>query len=326
MRRLATLLLTGFALSLAATAVSAAGGVRVGPEPFADRRFPYVEEGTAFAGTPLAQEGVRLPAPVLVHTGDAAVAARLGEVAFMLGQFSEAAPVGAAEMRSRQFRPLVSGVESLGGERPAIVAGRRETLPEALRAQLPPEAGKTGPAVWTAALAGQPVLVLTGPGEAEVLQAVDYLAYDRLFFKDGAYDGFFAFVRLRGHLEAGELAAALQLLDQPGGVAGCAKPVTQMAPRMAEMPPAAAALAKKRNGLVFGELRRALEARDQGRATAAWKEAMATCYACHQGRGGPEVRKFKPLEYPHREHQTIARQGGLSCAACHQGVTAIAGY
>ncbi|MFN3599319.1 MAG: hypothetical protein ACK4VK_06260, partial [Aquificaceae bacterium] len=84
----------------------------------------------------------------------------------------------------------------------------------------------------------------------------------------------------------------------------------------------------------YKELPKALEERDKERAVSLWKEAMQTCYQCHQGIQVPQVRKFKPLESIHAKHQQIAEGFGLvkvvgtekSCIACHTGPTAIRGY
>lgn len=327
---LAAGLAAGLLTTIAQAAVSPA--VQIGPTPLADRRFPYVQEGVAFEGTFLRNAQTRLSAPVLSYpAGEAEWAARLGDVAFALGQLSEA-PAEAGPGRPEHFRPLVVADSQLSPAtlraQPVIWAGPRDRLPAALRAKLHAEVLAAGPAVWVVPGGlhpAQPTMVLTGPNRAAVEQAIGYLAHEGLYRKSGAYDGLFSFVRLRGYLEHENYLAAIQLLDDPRGVAGCAKPV-DLARRKPPMPPAAQAMAARRNELVFKELRAALQAQDKAAAVTTWKAAMGTCFACHQGAGIPQVRKFKPLEYPHRAHQAIAAKAGLTCAACHEGPTAIRGY
>ncbi|MNR75447.1 Bacterial cellulose synthase subunit [compost metagenome] len=319
---LATVLLTS--LAALAPAVMAATGLTIGPTPTSDRRFPFVTEGPAFTGTPLAVRQARLPGVTIV-TGapEDGQASSVASLALMLGQWTEAPSA----------QPLVRNAGELNdadlAQHHLIILGKRNALVERLGAKVPRELGERGPTLWVvedAFAPGKHVMILAGRTPAEVSQATDYLANERLFFKAGAYDGFLAFVRLRGYLEKSNFAAAADLLDDPRQLKGCAKPVEKMAPKMPAMPPEARALAQKRNQLVFGGIKEAIAKEDAPLAIARWQETMQTCYACHQGRGGPQVRTYKPLEYPHRRHQEIARSAGLDCTTCHRGVTEVVGY
>jgi hypothetical protein len=321
-RLFATVLLTAFAVL--APAVMAASGLRIGPQPTSDRRFPFVEAGAAFTGTPLAMRHAQLPAVFLVTAGpQEALAAQASAIALTLGQWTEAP----------SSQPLVRMASELTpgdlAQRHLIVLGQRNPLVARLGSRVPRDLGQDGPALWVvedAFAPGKHVMVLAGRNDAELSQAADYLANERLFFKAGAYDGFLAFVRLRGYLASDNFAAAADLLDDPRQLKGCAKPVEKMGPKLAAMPPEVGQLAQRRNQLVFGEIRKAIAEQDKQVAILRWQETMTTCYACHQGRGGPQVRKFKPLEYPHRKHQEIAERAGMTCVSCHQGVTEIVGY
>lgn len=315
-------LLTG--LWLPPLAAVASPTVRVGPMPTSDRRFPFVVEGPAFTGTPLAVTHARLPGVTIVlgqaDTGSARQAAAL---ALRLGQWTESA----AE------RPLVRMATEMTPEDLArdhlIVLGQENILAERLKGRLPEDLGKRGPELWVledAFAPGKHVLLVAGRDAHERTAAADYLANERLVFKAGAYDGFFAFVRLRGYLEKGNLLAAADLLGDPRQLRGCAKPVMLMGPKLAGMPPEVGELARRRNQLVFGGIREAVAQGDGKKAIGLWQQTMETCYACHQGRGGPRVRQYAPLEVPHRSHQAIAERAGLSCTTCHQGPTEAAGY
>lgn len=319
---LALMLLTG--LAVLAPAVLASTGLTIGPTPTSDRRFPFVEEGPAFTGTPLAVRHARLPGVTIV-TGkpEGPQASQVANLALMLGQWTEAP----------SSHPLVRAAGELTdadlAQRHLIVLGQRNPLLERIEGKFPRDLGERGPALWVVEDAfahGKHVMILAGRSPAEVAQAVDYLANERLFFKAGAYDGFLAFVRLRGYLERANFEAAGDLLEDPRQLRGCAKPVEWMAPKMPALPPEARSLAQRRNQLVFGGIKEAISKKDAPLAIARWQETMQTCYACHQGRGGPQLRKYKPLEYPHRKHQEIATNANLSCTTCHQGVTEVVGY
>lgn len=323
------------AAMLSAGSALAAPGVTVGPLPHSDRLFPYLEPGPAFAGTPLAVAEARLPGAVIVvsATDGAKLAAPAGAIAFMLGQMAQTPAVGRQEITSRRFAPLVASDQDLA---PALKAGRhlillavKSPLIDELRPRLPAGFGSDGPAlhvVENSFAPGKHVMILSGRSVDDVLAAADYLAYDRLLHRSGAYDGLFSFVRLRAYLEQGNFQAAKDSLADPLQLRGCAKPVVAMLPRMAQLPAGGPELAAKRNSLVFKDIRAAIARADQPQAIGYWKQAMETCYACHAGRGGPQVVKFKRNSYPHRLHQTLASDAGMECASCHQGPTEAVGY
>lgn len=320
---------------LAANSATAAPAVSIGPHPFSDRQFPYVEEGPVFNGIPLEVAHARLPGAVIViAAADAAkLAAQAGKIAFMLGQLAQSPAVGRHEIMSRQFTPLVMSDREIT---PAIKTGRnlillgvKNPLMDELKPKLPARFGVEGPALYVVADAfapGKHVMAVTGPTDDDMLAASDYLAYDRLLHRSGAYDGLFGFVRLRTYLEKRNFRAASDLLDDPQQLRACAKSVTVMMPRQAQMPAGVPEMSMKRNTLVFKHLREAISREDQPGAIGYWKQTMETCYACHAGRGGKQVVMFKPARYPHRLHQGIAAGANLECTSCHQGSTEALGY
>lgn len=322
------------ALALAAPGAQAAPSVQVGPGPASDRLFPYLVPGTAFGGTPLAQEQVLVPGPVIVYDADAAatLAPAAGQLAFMLGQLAQSPTLTRQQVASRSYEPVMTDDQHLGAlrtTRPLIVLGRTGALLQQLRTKLPTDFARRGPAIHVVpdALApGLPVMVVSGPTDEDVVQATSYLANERLHLRAGAYDGFFAFVRLRTYLEKSEWFAASELLDDPRQLKGCAKGVTVQSTRMAQMPAGVPELATRRNQLVFRDLRAALGKQDRPGAIGIWQEAMQTCYACHAGRGGTRVLPFTRVSYPHRLHQDLATRAGMTCVQCHQGPTEQLGY
>ena len=109
------------------------------------------------------------------------------------------------------------------------------------------------------------------------------LANKRLYFKSGAYKGYFNFVKTRLLIEKQNFDEALFSLDNPEGMRGCGKPVILAIGHKADLSSDMLKVAQKRNTLVFKDLREALTAKDKGRSIKVWESAMETCYACHQG-------------------------------------------
>jgi hypothetical protein len=158
-------------------------------------------------------------------------------------------------------------------------------------------------------------------------KAAFYLANKRLYFKSGAYKGFFSFAKARALIEKGEFAEALNSLDNPEAIRGCGKPVILAIGHKEKLPPELLRVAKARNQLVFQELRASLMAKDKTQAIAVWQAAMGKCYGCHQGRGGvTQFRKFKPNQQEHGYHTVVATQFGMTCENCHRGLTQMVGY
>jgi hypothetical protein len=157
--------------------------------------------------------------------------------------------------------------------------------------------------------------------------AAFYLANRRLYFKSGAYRGFFGFVRARALIEAGNHAEALAALDDPDAIRGCGKPVMLALGHKENLPPEMLRVAAERNKLVFVDLRQALEAGAKERSIATWQAAMRKCYACHQGQDGVQRwRRFVPNEEEHGHHSVLAAQFDLGCDTCHVGKTARVGW
>ncbi|NDY43462.1 hypothetical protein G3N55_11490 [Dissulfurirhabdus thermomarina] len=311
----------------------ACAGVRVGPGPFADRTFPYVRVGKAFSGTPLETDRALVPAVrVVVGAAEPApVVQAAALVAAAVAAWTDDPGVTAAESAAGDFPEILRLDTEIPPAEvrdfPLVVVGTQNRLAERLSAAAGPM--PEGPAVWRVAKGlpgGRDVLWVRGRDPAEIRAAARYLAHRRLYFKQGAYQGFFGFVRLRGLIERGQFAAAAAAYDEPGGLLGCGKPMMLILPHLSEKPPALRETAARRNRLVLKDLRGAVAARDGARALAAWRSAMQTCYACHLGRGGPRFRPFAPSPEPHRLHGRIASGFGLRCIDCHAGSTARAGY
>ncbi|WP_213032485.1 hypothetical protein, partial [Acinetobacter baumannii] len=120
----------------------------------------------------------------------------------------------------------------------------------------------------------------------------------------------------------------------PMGLSACGKNMALAGPMVAQWGDDLKAVVRHRNNILYNELPKALEAEDKEKAVNLWKEAMLTCYQCHQGINVPQVRRFKPIESIHAKHQQIAESFGLvkvigrekSCIACHAGPTTIRGY
>ena len=158
-------------------------------------------------------------------------------------------------------------------------------------------------------------------------KAAFYLANKRLYFKSGAYKGFFNFVKIRLLIGKDNFDEALLSLDNPEGVRGCGKPVILAIGHKENLAPEMLAVAQKRNKIVFKDLRQELVARNKAKAIEVWGSAMETCYACHQGHGSVEkYRKYTPNKGEHSYHQVIVKKLGFECNTCHSGKTLQVGY
>ncbi|MCS6957173.1 MAG: cellulose biosynthesis cyclic di-GMP-binding regulatory protein BcsB [Aquificaceae bacterium] len=300
--------------------------------PFADRLFPYVKYGEVWTGTPAVIRDATVPNTFVVYglKEDPEVVALAGRIAYYLGQWTEDIGFTAEDVRqSRMPELLVSDQRVKNIEyQNLIVVGTNNDLVKELGLSF------DKPTVKLVQKDGKQILVVGGANKEQVIQAGRYLADVRLNFKAGAYRTFFAFVALRGYVEKGEFDSALRLVRSPMGLSACGKNMALAGPMVAQWGEDLKAVVRHRNSILYNELPKALEAKDKERAVNLWKEAMLTCYQCHQGIGVPQVRKFKPVEAIHAKHQQIAESFGLvkvvgaekSCVACHAGNTNIRGY
>lgn len=300
--------------------------------PFADRLFPYVKYGEVWTGTPAVVRDAIVPNTLVVYgvREDPEVVALAGRIAFYLGQWAEDVGFTAEDVRQSRMPDLLVSDQRLKSisYQNIIVVGTNNDVVRDLGANF------DRPTIKLEQRDGKNILIVGGANKEQILQAGRYLADTRINFKAGAYRTFFSFVTLRGHIEKGEFESALRLVKSPMGLSACGKNMALAGPMVAQWSDDLKALVRHRNNLMYNELPKALEARDKERAVNLWKEAMVTCYQCHQGINVPQVRRFKPVESIHEKHQQIAESFGLvmvlgnqkSCIACHAGTTNIRGY
>ncbi len=299
---------------------------------FADRLFPYVAYREVWTGTPARVENATVPNTLVVYGAgeDPEVVAVAGRIAYYLGQWTEDIGFTAEDVKqSRMPELLISDrrLKDIGWQNIIVVGTNNEVVRElGLKFEKP--------TIKLVQKDGKNILIVGGASKEQVLQAGRYLADVRLNFKAGAYKTFFSFVALRGYIEKGEFDAALRLIKSPSGISACGKNMALAGPMVAQWSDDLKAVVRQRNNILYNELPKALGVRDKDKAVSLWKEAMQTCYQCHQGIGVPQVRKFIPLEGIHARHQQIAESFGLvkvlgnqkSCVACHAGSTQIRGY
>lgn len=300
--------------------------------PFADRLFPYVRYGEVWTGTPAVVKDATIPNLLIVYglKEDPEVVALAGRIAYYLGQWTEDIGFTAEDVKqSRMPDLLVSDqrVKELAYQNLIVVGTNNEIVREL-------GLNFDKPTIKVVQKDGKNIMVVGGANKEQVLQAGRYLADVRLNFKAGAYKTFFSFVALRGYVEKGEFEHALRLIKSPTGLSACGKNMALAGPMVAQWGDDLKAVVRNRNNILYNELPKALEAKDKEKAVSLWKQAMYTCYQCHQGIEVPQVRKFKPVESIHEKHQQIAESFGLvkvmggqkSCVACHAGPTNIRGY
>ncbi len=300
--------------------------------PFADRLFPYVTYGEVWTGTPAVIKDATIPNTLVVYGSkeDTDVVALAGRIAYYLGQWTDDIGFTAEDVRQSKMPELLVSDQRLKGlsYQNLIVVGVNNEIVK--------EVGLSfeKPTIKVVQKDGKNILIVGGANKEQIMQAGRYLADVRLNFKAGAYKTFFSFVALRGYIEKGEFDAGLRLIRSPMGLSACGKNMALAGPMVAQWGDDLKAVVRYRNNILYNELPKALEAKDKEKAVNLWKEAMLTCYQCHQGINVPQVRRFKPIESIHAKHQQIAESFGLvrvigtekSCIACHAGPTTIRGY
>ncbi|MCS7171573.1 MAG: cellulose biosynthesis cyclic di-GMP-binding regulatory protein BcsB [Aquificaceae bacterium] len=300
--------------------------------PFADRLFPYVKYGEVWTGTPAVVKDATLPNALVVYglKEDQEIVALAGRIAYYLGQWTEDIGFTAEDVRQSRMPELLVSDQRIKGMdyQNLIVVGTNNDVVRDLGLSF------DKPTVKLVQKDGKNILIVGGANKEQIIQAGRYLSDVRLNFKAGAYKTFFSFVALRGHLEKGEFDTALRLVRSPVGLSACGKNMALAGPMVAQWGEELRAVVRHRNNILYNELPKAIEAKDKEKAINLWKEAMFTCYQCHQGINVPQVRRFKPTESIHMKHQQIAEGFGLvkvlgaekSCVACHAGPTSMRGY
>ena len=295
------------------------------PTPTADRTFRFVHTSTSFLGTPLAVEAVAPYALFIIGAEESPeLSVPAATMAYMIGQWSQEPGTSLEMIKANQnLGPLVLDKNLTQAEiesRNLVVVGKRNTLYPKLKDRLQGE-GSFIEVIKGGLAPSRDVMFVSDE------KAAFYLANKRLYFKSGAYKGFFSFVKTRLLIEEDNFAAALYALDDPEAVRGCGKPVILAIGHKQNIPPEMMKVAGERNKLVFKDLRAALKAGNQAKAIEVWQAAMGKCYGCHQGRQGiKQYRKFKPNKGEHAYHGVIAQQFGVNCDTCHYGGTAMVGY
>ncbi len=294
--------------------------------PFADRLFSYVRYEEVWRGTPAASPDVAVPNFVIVVGKDEnpSIIRAVSMITFYIGNWVEDANVDVSIYRDRKFPKIIYTDEEVKDKKNInlIIVGNKNNFVK--------KYGVTfkKPTIKVIRDGLRYIMFVGGRDTEETLKAVNYLANIRLAFKGGAYSTFFSFVKLRGMIERGEFASAIDLIKNPRGISACGRNMSialgmgvtrKWSEKMRK-------IVKKRNIIMYRKLPEALEEGNKEKAVALWEEAMKTCYRCHQGIGIPRVRKFVPREDIHSRHQRIAKSFGLSCTACHREFTKIRGY
>ena len=304
---------------------TATAAVQILPTPLADRTFQFVHISESFLGTPLKVDALTPYALfVLGPEKTPALYVQAATMAYMVGQWSQEPGTSLAMIKTNQnLGPVVLDTDLTPDQianHNLVVLGKGNQIYPRIAARLTGK-GSFVEVLKNGLTPGREVMFVSDE------KAAFYLANRRLYFKSGAYKGFFSFVKARTLMERSEFAEALNSLDNPEAVRGCGKPVILALGHKEELPPEMLRVAEERNKLVFNDLRAALTAGNKAKAVEAWEAAMGTCYGCHQGRGGvTQFRKFKPNEGEHGYHSVIATQLETSCQTCHKGMTDMVGY
>ncbi len=296
--------------------------------PLEVKRFPFVTYTEVWTGTPAQAKEATVPNVVIAYgSEDPEIVASASQIAYFLGQWTEDIGINPRMIRKGYTPSIIMPLSrALSSRKNIILLGTENRIVKDLGIKF------RGPTLKVIELKGRKVLIVGGRDKREVLQAANFLANRVIAFKAGAYRTFFSFVKLRGLIEHGNFTAALRLIKDPSGLSACGKNMSLAAPMLLKFPPEVKKVVKRRNRILYVELVKALRRRDKRKARRLWKEAMFTCYQCHQGIGIGRLRKFVPNPEIHSRHQRIAmsfglvRKGGKDCSACHRGRTQIRGY
>ena len=295
------------------------------PTPVSDRTFQYLQISKTFMGTPLEIEALVPNALFVIGEKESPdLFIQVASMAYMIGQWSQEPGTSVEKVKQNKNLPPVILDKDISDEdikaHNLVVVGKNNIIYEKLKNKLKGE-GSFIEVIKNGLAPDKDVMFVSDR------TAAFYLANKRLYFKSGAYKGYFNFVKTRLLIENGNLDEALFSLDNPEGVRGCGKPVILAIGHKENLSPDMLKVAQKRNKLVFKDLREALMAKDKERSIKVWEAAMETCYACHQGTTDvAQYRKFKPNEGEHSYHHIIVKKFGFECTACHKGKTENVGY
>ncbi len=321
MRKVLLSIMLGASLTLAKPVLDSFEGVK---------KFPFITYRDVWTGTPAQAKDVSVPNVVVVYGKEESnnVVAKAGSVAFFLGQWVSSVGLTPKMVKEGKLPKLLVSDKELSSVKGKnlIVVGIKNKVVEELKLKF------DKPTLKVVNYAGAKALIVGGKNEKQVIEAASFLANRVIGFKAGAYRTFFSFVKLRGLIEKGQFDAAVRLIEDPDGLSACGRNMSLAAPMMAKFKPEVKKVVKRRNAIMYKELKEALKKGNKEKAVALWKEAMFACYRCHQGIGIPKLRKFKPSELIHSKHQRIAasfglvKKGGKDCSACHTGKTQHVGY
>ncbi|WP_459774534.1 cellulose biosynthesis cyclic di-GMP-binding regulatory protein BcsB [Aquifex pyrophilus] len=288
------------------------------------KKFPYIKYTTAWKGTPAETKDVAVPNVYIVvgkEEGKEILSSAV-KIAFYLGQWTDGIGLNPSLVKAGRIPKILINDDEIEKfkDRHLIVVGTNNKIVKALGVKF------DGPSLKVFERDGRKILVVGGRNTKEIVKAARFLADRVLAFKAGAYATFFSWVKVRGMIEHREFVSALDTLRDSRGVHACGRNMSLAAPMMAKFPPEVKKVVKKRNKIMYVELPKALEEKDKEKAKKLWREAMITCFQCHQGIGIPRLRKFEPLADIHSKHQRIAERYGLSCKDCHYGITEYRGY
>jgi len=310
--------------------------VEIHPYPTADREFVYVQVGSVYQGTPLVASPALLPAVrvVVARDEDPITVRAAADIATAIAHWADDPGVTFEQMQSEEFPQILRFESEITATEledfNLIVVGLRNKFARGNQKELQSLTASGKPIILIQKShngSNRDLMFIAGTSPDATQQAARYLAHQRLYFKTGAYQGLFGFVRLRGYLESENYKAAGLLLQDPHGVRGCGKPVMVALPGLENKPEEFRTTAQHRNQLVFEKIHNAIAQKDKQAALEFWQQTMTTCYACHQGRGTAQYRKFVPPDEPHYMHSLIAvDEFGIECQSCHFDGTERAGY
>jgi hypothetical protein len=295
------------------------------PTPLSDRTFQYLQISNTFMGTPLEIEALVPYALFVIGENESPdLFIQVASMAYMIGQWSQEPGSSVEKVKQNKNLPPILLDKDISDEdikaHNLVVVGKNNNIYKKLEKKIKGQ-GSFIEVIKNGLAEGRDVMVVSDR------KAAFYLANKRLYFKSGAYKGYFNFVKTRLLIEKGNLDEALFSLDNPEGVRGCGKPVILAIGHKESLSPEMLKVAQKRNKLVFKDLREALVAKDKAKSIKVWESAMETCYACHQGtKDVAQYRKFRPNEGEHSYHHIIVEKFGFECTTCHKGKTENVGY
>ncbi len=304
---------------------NAGGKLQILPTPVSDRTFQYLQISKTFMGTPLEVEALVPYALIVIGEKESPeLFIQVASMAYMIGQWSQEPGTSVEKIKQNKNLPPIILDKDISDEdikaHNLVVVGKNNIIYDQLKSRLKGE-GSFIEVIKDGLAEGRDLMFVSDR------KAAFYLANKRLYFKSGAYKGYFNFVKTRLLIEKGNLDEALFSLDNPEGVRGCGKPVILAISNKENLSPDMLKVAQKRNKLVFKDLREALMAKDRQQSIKVWESAMETCYACHQGtKEVSRYRKFKPNEGEHSYHHIIVKKFGFECTTCHKGKTENIGY